>query len=122
MKRRSKTFKYEARHAIKPKRSEAWRTLYITGRPGCDQVVNSCLTRQKIDFITGSFDQKGTYLFWVTDTFDLKRFRWAIGGELTFRYRLRFYFSVDSFIAFRDKEEKNHHFTPDQEQMFRDMN
>lgn len=99
-----------------------WKTLYTTGRVGSDRVVNGFLRKLKIEFITGSFNQEGTYLFWVTDNFDLKRFRRKIGGKMTFRYRLRFFFSVDSFIAFRDKEEKNHGFTPDQEQMFRDLN
>ena len=100
----------------------AWRTLYTTGRAGSDRVVNDYLKKLKVEFITGSFDQEGTYLFWVTANFDLERLRREIGGKLTLRYRLRFFFSVDSFVAFRHKEEKNHHFTPDQEQMFRDLN
>jgi hypothetical protein len=114
-------FKCRVRQAKAQKRSIGWKTLYITGRSEFDQIVLDYLKKLEIDFMTGSFNEEGLYLLWVAENFDLKLLKRAIGGKVIFRYRLRFFFNVNSFVTSIDKGKRRHHFTPDQEQMFRNL-
>lgn len=99
----------------------AWSTLYITGRPGFDEAVLNYFKKSHVDFLTGSFNEDGLYLYWITEDFILKNFKKTIGSKVIFKYRLRFFLSVDTFVASENRQKRNHHFTPDQEQMFRDL-
>ena len=100
----------------------AWKTLYVTGRSGFDGELVNKLKRSGEDFLTGSFNSDGTYLFWITDNFVLKSLKRIVGGKTIFKYRMRFFLGIDAFVTFRDKDKERHGFTADQEQMFRDMN
>jgi hypothetical protein len=100
----------------------AWKTLYVTGRPGFDRELLSSLEKTDSHYLTGSFNDDNTYLFWVTESFEVQKLKYAIGSKVLFRYRLRFFFGVDAFISSRDLGKRNHQFTSVQEQMFRDLN
>lgn len=97
-----------------------WMALYVTGRPGFDQKVKRYLKKFDISFMTGSFSAADTYLFWITDEFDIDSFKWRIGSRRIFKHRLRFFSDVNSFISSRDKNKRKHSFNSNQEQMFRD--
>lgn len=99
----------------------AWKTLYATGRSGFDLELVNRLKRSGEDFLTGSFNAEGTYLFWITDNFALRNFKKILGGKMIFKYRMRFFLGADAFVSYKDNRKTNHKFTPDQEQMFRDL-
>jgi hypothetical protein len=97
-----------------------WMAVYVTGRPGFDRKVERYLKKLDISFMTGSFSAANTYLFWITDEFDIDSFKWRIGSRRIFKHRLRFFSDVNSFITSRDKNKRKHNFNSNQEQMFRD--
>lgn len=99
----------------------AWRTLYVTGRRRFESELLEALNRSGEHFLTGSFDTTGTYLFWVTDDFSIATLKCVIGSRQIFKYRMRFFDEVESFLSFKDIHKKMHRFTPEQEQMFRDL-
>jgi hypothetical protein len=97
-----------------------WVGMYVTGRFGFDNKVVHYLKKLDISFMTGSFCATDTYLFWIPDDFDLNSFKRKIGSRCIFKHRLRFFLDVNSFVTYRDKNEKKHKFNSGQEQMFRD--
>lgn len=99
----------------------AWKTLYVTGRSGFDLELVNRLKRSGEDFLTGSFNSQGTYLFWISDNFALRSLKKVIGGKAIFKFRMRFFQRIDAFVAYQEKDKRSHGFTPMQEQMFRDL-
>jgi hypothetical protein len=99
----------------------AWRTLYVAGREGFNHVLTEGLHESGEDYLTGSFNSDGTYLFWVTDTFDLDNLKSTIGSRKLFKFRIRFFTDIDMFKWFMTRSARSHRFTAAQEQMFRDL-
>jgi hypothetical protein len=100
----------------------AWKTLYVTGRTGFDSELVNKLDRSGQDFLTGSFNSDGTYLFWVTDNFVLATLKKIVGGKTIFKFHMRFFLGIESFAAYNDKNTTRHRFSPEQEQVFRELN
>lgn len=100
----------------------AWKTLYVTGRFGFDEALLDRLERSDIDFLTGSFNLEGTYLFWVPEDFNVRDLKRLLGARIVFKYRMRFFFAIDAFVSSRDHGKRTNGFTSDQEQMFRELN
>ena len=97
-----------------------WETLYVTGRSGFTSELVDGLNNSGEDFLTGSYDENGVYLFWVTEHFALKKLKIVLGYKMIFRYRLRFFSDIDTFTLFTQKNYSNN-LTPEQEQTFRDF-
>ena len=89
----------------------AWKTLYVTGRPGFDFELINRLKRSGEDFLTGSFNTDGTYLFWITDNFALRSLKKLVGGKSIFKYRIRFFLRIDAFVTFTNKSKEKHGLT-----------
>lgn len=80
-----------------------WSTLYITGRSDFRTDVRRKLEHAGINFMPGYMDnipyRRGTHnLYWLDDTIDLRTFKEAIGSRVIWKYRLRFYTSLEDFI------------------------
>jgi hypothetical protein len=83
------------------------QTIYIVGNPGFVE-----LHRKRLDdnskFLRGQVSveipHKEVQLFWVHKRSALKELKKAIGADLIWKYRLRFYFDLESFA--NPKEEK----------------
>ncbi|HEY0653316.1 MAG TPA: hypothetical protein VGD65_09315 [Chryseosolibacter sp.] len=98
-----------------------WNTLYVAGRSGFTAVLINALMVSGEDFLTGSFDADGVYLFWVPENFSLPKLKATLGPGIVFKYRLRFFDNIDSFTMFSKKNYYNNKLTAAQEQMFRDL-
>lgn len=76
------------------------QTIYIVGNPGFVE-----LHRRRLDdsskFLRGQatveIPGKEVQLFWVHNRASLKKLKKAIGAELIWKYRLRFYFELEEF-------------------------
>jgi len=83
------------------------QTVYIVGNPGFVE-----LHRKRLDdssrFLRGQVSveipEKEVQLFWVHNKKELKKLKKAIGSELIWKYRLRFYFELEEFTD--QQEEK----------------
>lgn len=98
-----------------------WETLYVTGRSGFTSELVDGLNKSGEDFLTGSYDENGVYLFWVTEHFALAKLKAVLGCKMIFRYRLRFFSDIGTFTLFTQKN-RNNNLTAEQEQTFRDFN
>jgi hypothetical protein len=78
-----------------------WKTVYIVGKEKfCDDVVRH-LERSGIDFMQG-YDTRQSgqdhELFWVPEDMSMRTLKEAIGAKTVFKYRLRFFDSLEQFI------------------------
>jgi hypothetical protein len=46
-------------------------------------------------------------LYWIDERTDLHTFKETIGGKLIWKYRLRFYQTLESFIASQEARKEN---------------
>ena len=76
------------------------QTIYVVGNPGFVE-----LHRKRLDdsskFLRGQVSvevpEKEVQLFWVHKKSELKQLKKAIGADLIWKYRLRFYFELEDF-------------------------
>ena len=83
------------------------QTIYIVGNPGFVE-----LHRKRLDdssrFLRGQvtveIPEKEVQLFWVHNKSELKKLKKAIGSELIWKYRLRFYFELEEFTDHQEEK------------------
>lgn len=98
-----------------------WNTIYITGKCGFEKEVLHNLEHSNIVFMPGSVNELDNFsLFWISDKTSLRTFKKAIGGKTVFKYRLKFYCSLEELNQVEENTpiEK---FTPQEENMIREM-
>jgi hypothetical protein len=86
-----------------------WITVYIKGKSGFEEEVLDRLNGSDVPFMPGTSYEKGLMLCWIPDTASLRSFKQEIGSKIVFKYRLRFYLTVEAFI------EEGHNNRPDPE-------
>ena len=89
-----------------------WNTLYITGKSDFREEVRERLEDSKLDFMpgyTGTLPVNGEVhdLYWVSEKITLRQFKEAVGSKLIWKYRLKFYPSLEAFIEAQNHEQKN---------------
>jgi hypothetical protein len=84
-----------------------WTTIYITGKTDFREDVKRKLNHADLQFMPGYIDNSSTStihdLYWLDEKADLHRFKAAIGSKLIWKYRLRFFDSLEKFV-----ESQNH--------------
>lgn len=100
-----------------------WGTLYIYGKPGFEQEVLDQLERSSIGFMPGSMSgEQNIALYWVDAHTNIRDFKKAIGSETVFKYRLRFFYSLESLHEFQDQRiSSNTSFTAQEQALIREM-
>lgn len=80
-----------------------WTTLYITGKSDFKDEVRYKLEAAPLDIMPGYTGSIGGTeevhdLYWIDDETPLRRVKEAIGSKLIWKYRLKFYNSLEEFI------------------------
>lgn len=81
-----------------------WSTIYIKGVGDFREEVRRKLEHSDLNVMPGSLggssESKYVYdLYWIDENTDLKSIKKAIGARMVWKYRLRFYRSLEEFIA-----------------------
>jgi hypothetical protein len=99
-----------------------WSTLYAHGNPGFEQEVLDQLEHSSIGFMPGSIGgDENIALYWVDEHTTVRDFKKAIGSKMVFKYRLRFFESLESLHAFQDTHIRTADFTPQEEALIHEM-
>jgi len=85
------------------------QTIYIVGNPGF-----AALHHKRLDdnskFLRGQvtveIPEKEVQLLWVHKRSALKELKKAIGADLIWKYRLRFYFNLEDFTSHEEEKEE----------------
>ena len=80
-----------------------WTTLYITGKGDFREEVREKLEDSDLDLMPGhtgtvSGEDEVHDLYWIDDKIELREVKIAIGSKLIWKYRLRFYPTLEEFI------------------------
>lgn len=88
-----------------------WVTVYIRGKSGFKTEIRNHLHSSDFAYMPGFASEKGLALYWIRDNADLREFKKAIGSKLIFKYRLRFYPTVEEFVESKhNSQETPEHF------------
>ena len=85
------------------------QTIYVVGNPGFLELHrkhlddNSKFLRGQV---TVEIPEKEVQLFWVHKKSGLKELKRAIGADLIWKYRLRFYFNLEDFTPAEDEKDE----------------
>ncbi len=94
----------------KRKENMGWITVYITGNADFRTEVLKKLESSNVRFMPGytggSSDMDTHDLYWLGENVDLRTFKQAIGSKLIWKYRLRFYTSLEEFIEAQKNKRK----------------
>lgn len=93
-----------------------WTTLYITGKADFREEVREKIEDSKLKVMpgyTGTSPSVGEIhdLYWVDEKVALRKFKEAIGSKLVWKYRLKFYPSLEAFIEAQNKQDRSSEFT-----------
>lgn len=83
-----------------------WKNLYIVGNPGFKKEVARKLEHAKEEYMPGFIGNDAATteyeMYWIAQADDLRDFKYAIGAKTIWKYRIRFYETLESFIAAQD--------------------
>jgi hypothetical protein len=83
------------------------QTIYIVGNPGFVELHQKRLddsSRFLRGQVTVEIPEKEVQLLWVHGKAELKKLKKAIGSELIWKYRLRFYYELEEFTDQQDEK------------------
>jgi hypothetical protein len=87
-----------------------WTTIYITGKDDFREEVSRRLESSDLKYMPGynggSGNETFSDMYWIDERVDLREFKEAIGSKLIWKYRLRFYTSLEAFIESQNKTQK----------------
>jgi hypothetical protein len=103
-----------------------WATVYITGKSNFREDVLDKLQGSDVDFMPGytgaSADTADTHeLYWLDEKVALRKFKEAIGGKLIWKYRLRFFTSLEAFIESQNPKQNDLEFTAEENALLAKM-
>ncbi|MEO5980423.1 MAG: hypothetical protein ABIS36_25705 [Chryseolinea sp.] len=78
-----------------------WVTVYIRGKSGFKSEVLNQLHQSDFKFMQGFANEKGVALYWIDDDDQIRSFKKAIGSKTIFKFRLKFYMTVEEFVETR---------------------
>jgi hypothetical protein len=81
----------------------SWTTIYITGKTDFREEVRKKLEHSNQRYMPGFIESSSTGethdLYWMDGRTTLDSFKHAIGAKLIWKHRMRFFPSLESFLA-----------------------
>jgi len=98
-----------------------WKTIYIHGNTGCGPEIMRHMEHSDIVHMPGTVEgEPNIGLYWVDEKTTLRAFKEAIGSKTIFKYRLRFFSSLEKLNDFYD-DKPSESLTAQEEAMIRTM-
>ena len=95
-----------------------WKTIYIHGKTGCGPEI---MRHMEHSDMPGTVEgEPNIGLYWVDEKTTLRSFKEAIGSKTIFKYRLRFFSSLEKLNDFYD-DKPSESLTAQEEAMIRTM-
>lgn len=102
-----------------------WITIYITGkddfREDVREKLDSAALRVMPGYLGGSPVEAFADMYWVDEKTRLRELKEVIGSKLIWKYRLRFYGSLEAFIESQNPKSKATEFTPEENALLAEM-
>lgn len=102
-----------------------WNNIYIVGNHGFKKDVARKLEHSEINFMPGylgnDYGATDYDMYWVDKLVDLRSFKEAVGAKYIWRYRIRFYNTLEKFLASQGTQTSNTTFTDHDNALIEEM-
>lgn len=103
-----------------------WVTIYITGKDDFREDVGAKLESSDLAWMPGynggSSDQElFSDLYWIDEKVTLREVKEAVGSKLIWKYRLRFYGTLESFIESQNAKKNNNELTAEERALMEEI-
>jgi len=101
-----------------------WITIYITGKEGFKNEVSKKVRNSNLKYMKGNneggFNLVDHDLYWLDNKNSLRSFKEEISAKIIWKYRIRFYTSLEEFLGSK-QEEPTTEFSPHEKSMITKM-
>lgn len=97
-----------------------WITVYITGKPGFKKEVLENLDKARFPHLPGAPENDSLCLVWIDEHASLRDFKMAIGSKIIFKYRLKFFPSLEKYYESL-KNDREISFSPQEKALISEM-
>ena len=103
-----------------------WITIYITGKDDFREDVREKLESADLRTMPGYIGgppsgEAFADMYWVDEKIRLREVKEVIGSKLIWKYRLRFYESLEAFIESQNPKKNSTEFTPEENALLAEM-
>jgi hypothetical protein len=102
-----------------------WTTIYITGKLDFQEEVRRKLEHSRLNLMPGYIDNSTTRvmhdLYWLDEKTDVRALKEAVGSKTIWKYRLRFYTTLETFLQAQDAERNSSDLTKEDFDMIASM-
>jgi hypothetical protein len=103
-----------------------WVTIYITGKEDFRDDVREKLESSDLNLMPGynggSTDPHlFTDLYWIDEKLTLRQVKEAIGSKLVWKYRLKFYGSLEAFLESQNAGKNNMNLNAEEQALLAEM-
>ena len=102
-----------------------WNNIYIVGNPGFKKEVARKLEHSELKFMPGylgSVSVATDYdMYWVDKSVSLRAFKEAISAKYIWRYRIRFYDTLEKFLATQEDGSNSTSITNQDQELMDEM-
>lgn len=103
-----------------------WVTVYITGNADFREDVNRKLEDSDLAWMPGyngaqTNNELFSDLYWVDEIVTLRELKEAIGSKLVWKYRLRFFNTLEAFIESQNSKKNNSEFTAEERALLEEI-
>jgi hypothetical protein len=102
-----------------------WTTIYITGEKDFQEEVRRKLEHSRLNLMPGYIDNSTTRvmhdLYWLDEKTDVRALKEAVGSKTIWKYRLRFYTTLETFLQAQDAEKNSSDLTKEDLDMIASM-
>ena len=102
-----------------------WNNIYIVGNPGFKKEVARKLEHSELKFMPGylgSVPVATHYdMYWVDKSVSLRAFKEAISAKYIWRYRIRFYDTLEKFLATQEDGSNSTSITNQDQELMDEM-
>ncbi len=83
----------------------SWKTVYILGKPGFRGEIDRKVFGSELEVMPGATGESDAEqgLYWLDHETQVREMKEAIGGKLIWKYRLRFFESLEDFLHARSQ-------------------
>lgn len=102
-----------------------WVTLYIKGKSDFREEVRRKLRHSELNFMPGYMEGSDANtvsdMYWIDERIKLRDVKEAIGGKLIWKYRLRFFTTLETYLQSEQRPDNSTTFTDDEMNMIEEM-
>ncbi len=114
-----------AAEKLERKKLMEWTNIYMVGNPGFKKEVARKLEHSELKFMPGylgsAIGATDYDMYWVDKSVSLRAFKEAIGAKYIWKYRIRFYETLEKFLKTQENSTDSTSLTLQDQELMNEM-